>query len=274
MKALDNTTRRTLIAGSLAAFGLNAISGLAGAEPAVAGETMTKKNFVLVHGAWHGGWCWRRVSDLLQRKGHRVFSPTLTGLGERSHQLQKGIGISAHITDICDVLTWEDLNNVVLVGHSYGGIVVSGVAERATARLSSIVFLDSFMPANGQALIDFTPPAMNSMIREMAARGDLALAGPPSTAFGISDEDRAWVESKMTPQPIGTFIEKSEYTGARDKIGKKAYIRASAYPNPTFDGHLAQVKSDPSWKSFEMATGHDAMITAPSELVKILLAVA
>jgi pimeloyl-ACP methyl ester carboxylesterase len=267
MRQLRNTTRRTVLGGMIVGAGaLGFVSALAHSPP-------TKKVFVLVHGAWHGGWCWRRVSDLLQQKGHRVFCPTMTGLGERSHLLTKDINISTHITDICNVLKWEDLQDVVLVGHSYGGIIISGVAEQSADRLASMVFLDAFMPDNGEALIDKMPPAMAARIKEAAARGEISLSPPPSAVFGIGEKDRAWVDSEMTPQPFGSFTEKASYAGARDKIAKKSYIRAKEYTNPIFDANLAKVESDPSWKSFELQTGHDAMIIVPEQLTQILVAV-
>src|SRR5688572_32753445 len=112
---------------------------------------MPSRTFVLIHGGWHGGWCWRRVSDLLRRSGHAVFTPTLTGLGERSHLLTDRVGLETHIRDVVNVLEWEDLTDVVLVGHSYGGCVISGAAEHCEKRVSSLVFLDAFVPENGQA---------------------------------------------------------------------------------------------------------------------------
>ena len=116
--------------------------------------------FVLVHGAWHGGWCWQRVADRLRRGGHVVFTPTLTGLGERSHLLRDGIDLKTHITDVVNVMKWEDLSDVVLCGHSYGGFVISGVAEQMAPAISSIVFLDAFVPRNGECVLDLTGPAV------------------------------------------------------------------------------------------------------------------
>jgi pimeloyl-ACP methyl ester carboxylesterase len=133
--------------------------------------------FVLVHGAWHGGWCWQRVADRLRGGGHTVFTPTLTGLGERSHLLRAGIELNTHITDIVNVMTWEDLRDVVLCGHSYGGFVVSGVAEQMAAAIRSIVFLDAFVPRNGESVLDLTGPAVQEAIRNALQRGDIAI--PP-----------------------------------------------------------------------------------------------
>src|ERR1700749_3887557 len=120
--------------------------------------------FVLVHGAWHGGWCWRRVADQLRAGGHTVFTPTLTGLGERSHLLRAGIDLKTHITDGVNVMKWESLSDVVLCGHSYGGMVISGVAEQMAPAIRSIVFLDAFVPRNGEAIRDVTGPAIHELI--------------------------------------------------------------------------------------------------------------
>src|ERR1700751_3053516 len=121
-----------------------------------------RSTFVLVHGAWHGGWCWRRVSDLLEAKGHKVFTPTLTGLGERSHLLRAGINVSTHATDVVNLMKWERLSNVVLCGHSYGGRVGSRVAEQMAAAIDSIVFLDAFVPENGDSMFDITSDAVRA----------------------------------------------------------------------------------------------------------------
>ena len=140
--------------GVLASAGAGASAAALGSAPASA-QTGAPKTFVLVHGAWHGGWCWRRVADLLQKGGHEVFTPTLTGVGERSHLMSKDIVLDTHITDIVNVIKWEDLNNICLVVHSYGGWPGSGAIEQALDRISSIVWLDAFKPENGQRGFDF-----------------------------------------------------------------------------------------------------------------------
>src|SRR5262245_35158330 len=143
----NGQSRRTILGGIAAGAGLMTMidATTAQAQGAV-------KTFVLVHGAWHGGWCWRRVTDLLEKKGHKVFTPTMTGLGERSHLIDPKINLATHITDIVNVIKWEGLKDIVLVGHSYGGSVVSGVAEQAGDAIGSIVFLDAFLPENGDSL--------------------------------------------------------------------------------------------------------------------------
>ncbi|WP_424631129.1 alpha/beta fold hydrolase [Bradyrhizobium sp. SYSU BS000235] len=256
--------------GAIAAGMVGATMAATGLETANAQQTA--KTFVLVHGAWHGGWCWRHVADLLEKKGHKVFAPTLTGLGERSHLLTKDVNVSTHVTDIVNVLKWEDLKDVVLVGHSYGGLVISGVAEQAGDRISSIIFLDAFLPENGDSLLEKSSPAFKSAIEAALGRNEASFKAPPAAAFGVTDEkDQAWVNSKTTPQPIGTYGEKATYTGGRDKIAKKAYIRAEGYKSPTFDANVAKVKSKPDWKLAEMKTGHDVMVIAPDQLVTMLL---
>jgi pimeloyl-ACP methyl ester carboxylesterase len=235
---------------------------------------MPKKTFVLVHGAWHGGWCWRRVSDLLERQGHKVFAPTLTGLGERSHLLRAGINVSTHVTDIVNLLKWERLLDVVLCGHSYGGMVVSGVAEKSAAAIGSIVFLDAFVPENGDSMADLTSQAVRDGLKATTARGDLAVPPRPAAAFLVNEKDQAWVDALCVPQPIGTMTEKMALTGARERIGKKAYIRAGAYPNPGFDKAYARVKADHSWRTYEVPCGHDVMVDMPERLAEILVEVA
>ena len=227
--------------------------------------------FVLVHGAWHGGWCWQRVAERLRSGGHNVFTPTLTGLGERSHLLAPGIDIATHITDVVNVLKWEGVTDVVLCGHSYGGFVISGVAEHMAGAIRSIVFLDAFLPDNGDTTQNLASAAMQDAIGTALASGALGMAPRPAAFFRVNEADRAWVDSLCTPQPIGTFTHKIALTGAREKIARKTYIRANNYANPGFDRALAVAKADPSWRCHEVASGHDVMVDAPERLSELLL---
>ena len=135
---------------------------------------MTKRTFVLIHGAWHGGWCWRRVVDLLEGQGHKVFAPTLTGLCEKSHLLSKDITLRTHVDDIVNLVTWEGLKDICLVGHSYGGMPISVAAEALEGRIASFVFLDAFVPENGETPLDLVPPARADEIRAAIARGGVS----------------------------------------------------------------------------------------------------
>jgi pimeloyl-ACP methyl ester carboxylesterase len=184
--------------------------------------------FVLVHGAWHGGWCWQRVADRLRGGGHAVFTPTLTGLGERSHLLREGVDLKTHITDVVNVMKWEGLSDVVLCGHSYGGFVISGVAEQMAPAIRSIVFLDAFVPRNGESVLDLTGPAVQEGIRNALQRGDIAIPPRAAEAFGVNEADRAWVDRLCVGQPIATFTDKIALSGARERIARKSYIRAKS----------------------------------------------
>ncbi len=235
---------------------------------------MAASTFVLVHGAWHGGWCWRRVADLLQAKGHKVFTPTLTGLGERSHLLRAGINVTTHVTDIVNVMKWEQLEGIVLCGHSYGGMVIAGVAEQMAGKIASIVFLDAFVPQDGDAMSSLTSQAVRDSLKAAADKGELGVPPRPAAAFLVNEKDQAWVDAMCVPQPIGTMTEALKLSGATDKIGKKAYIRAGRYPNPGFDQALARVKADRSWRTYDVPCGHDVMVDMPERLAEILVEVA
>ena len=225
--------------------------------------------FVLVHGAWHGGWCWRRVARLLLRDGHEVFAPTLTGLCERSHLRNPEIRLDTHILDVVNEIKWQGLSDVVLVGHSYGGMVISGVAEAVEKSIAALVFLDAFVPETGQALIDLAAPAVRDGL--LAAQREGVTATPPRSAamFNVNEQDRAWVDAQCTPQPIGCMLGTVTLFGARERIARKTYIRASAYPSAPFDAALAKARAD-GWRTYEVACGHDVMIDAPDRLAEIL----
>jgi pimeloyl-ACP methyl ester carboxylesterase len=230
--------------------------------------------FVLVHGAWHGGWCWRRVADRLRGGGHVVFTPTLTGLGERAHLMRAAIDLKTHIADVVNVMKWERLTDVVLCGHSYGGFIISGVAEQMAPAIRSIVFLDAFVPRNGETPQSLTSAAVQDGIRTALQRGDLGMPARSAEAFGVNAADRAWVDSLCVPQPIATFTDKIVLTGARERIARKSYIRARSYANPGFDRAFGAVRADPSWRTYEVPCGHDVMVDMPDRLSEILLEVA
>jgi pimeloyl-ACP methyl ester carboxylesterase len=262
-------TRRDVVAGA----GVTAGAAALGATPASA-QASERKTFVLVHGAWHGGWCWRRVADSLEKKGHKVFTPTLTGVGERSHLMSKDIVLDTHITDVVNVFKWEDLKDVCLVVHSYGGWPGSGALEQIGDRVSAIVWLDAFKPENGQRGFDFASEFSRKGLLAAVEKGEPGRPSPKAEAFAVNEKDRAWVDSKTTPQPNGVALQPIKLTGAREKIAKKTYIRAAKYPQEAFDKALAECKADKTWRTFEVAnSGHDVMVDAPEWLVEVLLQV-
>jgi pimeloyl-ACP methyl ester carboxylesterase len=236
---------------------------------------LARRTFVLVHGAWHGGWCWRRVADLLEARGHKVFTPTLTGVADRSHLLSRDITLDTHIADIVNLFEWEDITDACLVAHSYGGWPTSGALEKIGARVSSFVLLDAFKPEDGQRGRDFSSGFSKVALEESLAKGEPGRKPPPPSAFGVNEKDLAWVASKLTAQPNGVALQPIRLTGARERVARKTYIRATSYPQPSFDRALAECQADPGWRTFVTdSAGHDVMIDAPEWLADVLLQVA
>jgi len=225
--------------------------------------------YVLVHGAWLGAWCWRRVTRLLNAQGHDVFTPTLTGVGERTHLLTPAIDVDTHITDVVNVLKWERLEKIVLVGHSYGGIVVSGVAEQMEKAIAAMVLLDAFYPDNGQSLADLGTKITRDGIEAAVQRGDTVLAPRPAAMFKVNDKDCAWVDALCVPHPIRCFTQKIRLTGAVDRIARKAYIRAAGYPNEGFDAARAKAQAK-GWRMYDVPCSHGVMVDMPEALTTIL----
>jgi pimeloyl-ACP methyl ester carboxylesterase len=234
--------------------------------------------FVLVHGSLHGGWCWRRVVPRLRAAGHEVFTPTLTGLGERVHLAHPGIDLDTHIRDVLGVLEYEDLDRVVLVGHSYGSMVITGVADRVPERITHLVYLDGAVARHGQAVLDLFPSDVQAAWREeVAAESDgwRLLPADPS-AFGVTDpEDAAWVRARLVPQPFKTFTKPLRLANPAGFAGPKTFIACVEAPAASWrDAMIERVRAEGGWHYRELATGHDVMITAPRQLTELLLEIA
>ncbi len=226
-------------------------------------------DFVLVHGAWHGGWCWRYIADRLVAKGHRVFSPTLTGLGERSHLLTADVGLDTHITDIVNVFHWEELSDAVLVGHSYAGYVVSGAAEQVAGSLKAVGLVDAFLPGIGSAMIDDTTPGLRDAMAAATRAGALTVPGFPASALGCSGADADWVDELCTPHPIKTYMDRITVTGGLEAVPKKLFVR-TAFPAANLDETVQQVTGSPGWEVATLTCGHDAMVADPDGLTALL----
>ena len=228
--------------------------------------------FVLVHGTSHGGWCWQKLAPLLRAEGHEVYTPTLTGLSDRSHLLDYGVDLATHITDVVNLLFHEDLSDVVLVGHSYAGMVITGVAATAPERIKSLVYLDAYLPDDGQSELDLWPDEMRSTILADAEAGS-GLRPPPSTTFlGITDPEMAdWVEARLTPQPMATYTQPVPPGNATSAALPRAFIHCTGGPTTALFGTFATKAMQKGWEVREIATGHDVMLTAPREVADLLL---
>ncbi len=236
---------------------------------------VAKSPIVLVHGAWHGGWCWRRVVPLLQAAGHEVFSPTLTGLADRAHLFARTIDLDTHIHDVIGLLESEELTNVVLVGHSYAGAVITGVADRATSRLHSLVYLDAFLPTDGKRMVDYINPARReATIKAGEANG---FVDPPDAAlFGLlpNTADMAWVMRRMTRRPFGTFAQPLRFHHGGGGSLRRTYIHCTNPGTGSFDQFANVLRSDPAWIFHEFRTGHDYMVLEPAETARLILSAA
>ena len=260
-------TRRTAIAAAAAG-----VAALGGAQALA--QTNARKTFVLIHGAFHGGWCWRRVADILEKHGHKVFAPSLTGNGDRSHLLSKDVILDTHIADIVNLVTWEDLRDICLVAHSYGGWPASGALEQIHDRVAALVWLDAFKPEDGQKGADYASEFNRKALVEAVARGEPGRKGPPAKTYSTSEKDYAWIDSKLTLQPNGVAIQPIRLTGKRETIAKKTYIRAPKYPQAAFDTALAACKADKTWQTFvNETTGHDVMVDQPEWLAEVVMRV-
>lgn len=244
---------------------------------AAACSKAAKKSFVLVHGAWHGGWAWERTTPYLTNAGYRVFTPTLTGLEDKANMANPDTDLSTHIKDILTLLEKENLRNVVLVGHSYAGMVIAGVAEKAPERLSQLVFLDAFVPKDGQSLGDIIGPQGMAGIRQGAKAAGQGWRIPsfPVERFGITSEaDVALVKPRLVPQPIKTFEEPVQLTNPTAASLPRTFIYLNKPAMGTFDGFAKMAQNSKDWGYFEIETGHDAMVLEPQKLAELLIKIA
>jgi pimeloyl-ACP methyl ester carboxylesterase len=237
--------------------------------------------FVLVHGAWHGGWCWQKVIPFLEAAGHEVYAPTLTGLAERASELSPDIGLDTHIQDVVGLLQEKNLHGVILVGHSYGGMVITGVVDQAPERIAHLVYLDTFVPRDGESMVDVSPMVIRFLLRRQAQADGWRIDSRGT--YGVTTEpDRSWVLRSVTPQPLKTL---------EQPLHLKNPAIVEATPRTHIDcgpsGFFLLVRrilrailaprAFPSrkagWRLRQLPTGHDAMITMPRELADLLLEV-
>lgn len=226
---------------------------------------MAQTTFVLVHGLWHGGWCWSRVETILRARGHSVHCPTNTGVGDRSHLLSPDITMSTFAKDIEQHILFEDLSDVVLVGHSFGGATICGAADTVRDRIRRMVFLDAAILQPGESWFDLLDPEIAQARQELADRTSGGLSLPPAEpqAIGVTDpDDIAFLKSRLTPHPFATLKTGMDMKHPAGHGLNPHYIHLSdpAYPPATGSLERAQTYG---WPVSDIATCHEAMVTAP-----------
>jgi pimeloyl-ACP methyl ester carboxylesterase len=232
-------------------------------------EIKSMATYVLVHGGWQGGWSYGRVARLLRTGGHDVYTPTLTGLGERSHLARRQVNLDTHITDVANTILWEDLVDVVLVGHSYGGMVITGVADQLPKRIKTLVYLDALVPQNGSTLFTLRPEYLERFVSQLGAGQGALVAPPAASAFDTaSPADWAWMDSKTTPHPFACFSQSIRLTGRFSEIPRRVYIYAQGgICEGMYDAH----RQDPAAKVIAVKhSGHSIMIDQPEKVAEIL----
>ena len=231
--------------------------------------------FVIAHGAWSAGWAWKKMRPLLRRAAHEVFTPTYTGLGERRHLVDRSVDLETHIADVVGVLTFEDLRDVILVGHSYGGVVATGVADRLRDRVAHLVYVDAFVPIDGQCLFDLLPESMRADLRDRAAsQGDGWLVPPNALPPDTPDADVAWIGSRRLPQPIATFTCPLRLAHQQASLPRSYIYCTRAAPGDIFRPFARAAQAAPRWQYFELDASHNPHITAAPALAAILAAIA
>lgn len=240
---------------------------------------LSSTSIVLVHGSWHGAWCWKRVLPLLRGAGVDTHAVTLTGVGERAHLLSPAVGIDTHIQDVIGLIEAEELHRVVLVGHSYAGNLITCVADRLErvrpGLLRHLVYLDAGIPEPGSSWS--TPHAPETVAKRaaeaQASSGGLSFPPPDASVFGLEGADRDWVNRRQTPQPYRLYHETLQFDPALVWRIPHSFIDCTNPPLATIDAARRRVRTEPGWKVHELATGHDPMVSAPRELTQLLLAV-
>jgi pimeloyl-ACP methyl ester carboxylesterase len=225
--------------------------------------------FVVAHGAWSAGWAWKKMRPLMRAAGHELWTPTYTGLGEREHLGHADVSLDTHIQDIVAVLETEDLTGVILIGHSYGGMVATGVADRARERIAKLVYLDAFAPVNGQAVFDLVPPDIAARMRA-GAQASASGYGIPSNPMpsDTSPEDQAWAGPRRRPQPVKAFSTK--LTLSAEPSAPRTYIYAKkAGIGDNFRQFYKRAQRE-GWRTYEIDSSHNPHITNPAALLAIL----
>jgi pimeloyl-ACP methyl ester carboxylesterase len=233
-----------------------------------------RHTFVLVHGAWHGGWCWDRVAPRLRAAGSEVHAPTLTGLSERAHLLSPTVGLDTHVEDVVRLIDVLGLRDVVLVGHSYAGQIVTGVADRRPDAVAKRVYLDAFVGEDGETAVSLQPETVAHHWSESAAEQGFGWLVPVRRleVLGVTEQaDVDWLTPRLTPHPWKTYTDPLRLTGAADRV-PAAFVECVSWMR-VFQSQAERARAK-GWPVHELETGHEAMVTAPAELADVLLRLA
>ena len=231
--------------------------------------------FVLVHGAWHGAWCWSRVLPLLRAEGYVAHAVTLTGVGDRAHLLSRRIRLSTHIDDVLNLIACEELDDVVLAGHSYGGMVITGVADvlqdRRPGLLRHLVYVDALVPRSRESWASTHPPeVVAARIAAAKDAGGIGFPPPDAEVFGLVGADRDWVNRRQTPHPLSVYQDPLIFDERRIAEVPRTFVSCIWPTYPTITASRERARTAPGWRVITLATGHDAMISAPRELAQVL----
>ena len=247
---------------------------IAGMQSISARAASGSPTIVLVHGAWHGGWCWSRVLPLLTEAGASVTAPTLTGLGERAHLINRHVDLETHVTDIINHIDYEELTNVMLVGHSYAGFPASLAAARRPDVVSHLILLDSYFPLEGETILDHLGPDFaNDFNAKAAADLEWNIPALPAEACGLEGDNAAWVNRNLTPHPIATHTQVAKY--GPEELPRRTYVRCTESTiAPIFQKSRDNVQADGGFQMVEIASGHDVMVEQPQLLSETLMTLA
>lgn len=228
-------------------------------------------NFVLVHGAWHGGWCWADTEAHLRAAGHLSYAPTLTGVGERSHLLNADITPDTHVADIANFIRWREMSDVILVGHSYGGMVISGAAGQVPEQIKALVYLDAFVPEQSDvSLFANANPARMAGFQKQIDAGAIALKPDLFDAWTDDPIKKDWLIAQCTPHPVECFTKGVTLTGREAEIADKHYILCARNTPSAFEPEYAKLDGRDGWHRHTIETKHDAMVDAPQQLALLL----
>jgi pimeloyl-ACP methyl ester carboxylesterase len=225
--------------------------------------------FLVCHGAWSAGWAWKKMHPLMQAAGHRLVTPSYTGLGERAHLANPSIDLETHIQDILNVMKYEDLRDIVLIGHSYGGMVATGVTDRARDRIAQVIYIDAFVPDDGQSLLDLNEPARQRM-QELARTGDGWRVPPNPTPPDTPQDDLEWLTERRVDMPIKCFLTPLKLHGGKLTLPRSYIYATRITPADTFGPFAKRAKSEPGWNYYEIDASHSPNVTAPEALIGLL----